>query len=136
MNVTVMNLTAVETPIVCTQGEGFVDRLMPGAPYAIDNTACTVVTIGDNPTLRDDFAEFFSELTERVIRALTFWRQHAPREGSKPEPVVRVNIENRSTVYGVRVLQGDDRSLDIEIVPGEIARAEGVDYIQVRELGA
>jgi len=140
MNVTLINMTTVEVPLSCTQGDGFAVQLDPGAAYAIDDDRVTVVTVGENASLREDVTDFLDDVRDALLRLVTFWRAHAPKaepmtSGAHPAPVVKVMIDNSRGVRGLRVLQGDDRTNDFEIGPREKAEATGLDYVELRELG-
>lgn len=137
MNVTLVNMTTIEVPVTCTQDAGaFMEHLDPGVAYDIDDSRCTVVTVGDNRTLRDDLAKFAETVLDAFVRLVTFWREHAPKSGTERDApiVVKVNITNRGPL-GVRVLQGDDRSLDFDVPPGVVSLAQAEEFIEIRELG-
>ena len=140
MKVALLNLSTLEVPLVCTQGEGFVVTLEPGASHLIDDDEVTVITIGDNPTLREDLKDFVEDVADAFVRLVTFWRQHAPKAepkmmGAHPAPVVKLKIDNQHAAHGLRVMPGDDRAKDFELQPGETSQAIGLDYIELRELG-
>lgn len=139
MNVTLINMTAVEVPLSYRRGQDFVVSLEPGGSHSINDERVTVITVGDNPSLREDMKGFVEEVGDKLLRLLTFWRQHAPSEqkmvGARPAPVVRLAITNDDPDHGLRIMPGDDQAKEFELQPGESCEAIGLDFVEIRELG-
>jgi len=141
VNVTLINLSTLEVPLVYKQGgETLVLPLEPGATHVVDDARVTVATVGDNPSVREDMRDFVDDVADAFVRLVTFWRAHAPKGepkmiGAHPAPVVKLRIDNRHATHGLRVMPGDDRAKDFELQPGESSEAIGLDYIELRELG-
>jgi len=135
MKAVLTNLGSVPVPASSTEGDGFVAELLPQEPYTLDNDSVGVLLIGDNPDMREDLFETFKNVADFFARIVTFWRDNERKVGTKQRPVVNVRVQNTMPEHGLRVRQGDDVNLDIEIAAGTTGEANGANYVELRELG-
>lgn len=134
MKVVLTNLGKAAVPAVSTEDKGYAFELQPDVPFNVDSDAITVLTIGHNPSFKEDLIDALENIGTLVKRLITFWRDHAAvTEDGKP--VVRVHVDNVHLEHGLRIRQGDDVSNDIELAPGATVEAECVDYVELREQG-
>jgi len=132
MKVILTNQSTVPVPVSSTDGDGLAAELKYAEPYSIDDDKLTVVTVGDNPSFKEDAAEAFGKVFAFFTQLLTFWREHAPKVAAEGG-AVRVRIDNRGAT-GLRVRQGDDVNLDFEVAPQTFGDAASPNYVELREL--
>jgi len=136
MKTTITNLGTVDLPIASSDNGGFVTTLKPGMPYTVDDTKIVTATIGDNPPFLEDLQKSLSGVAKKVKELVMFWRHAQPEpHGGAPAPAaVQVRLVCLDA-GGLRVLQGDDRDLDHDMVMSETFEAKASNYVELRQLG-
>lgn len=120
-------------PIGSTKKPEFLDPLNPGEPFSVGGESYTVVSVGDNPTFREELTEAFENIVKAFARIVTFWREHEGNLDETQEVIVRVKIENKGP-NDLRVILGNN--LNDEVLPsGQSSEFVAPEYIEVRELG-
>ena len=134
MNVTITNLGPVAVPFASTDHEGFVQSIEPNEAATTNDPEVVIASVGDNPTLREEFDEGREELRDGLVKLVTLWREHRPEGFSDDaDPVVKVSIFNRGQ-NALRVLLGSNTN-EWEVRPGQTFVAEAPGYVEIRELG-
>lgn len=129
------NLGTAPVPIGSTRAAGFLDPLEPNSPYSLSGEGYTVVTVGDNPSFKEELKDAFQNIYKVFERIVLFWREHARTESptNSLEVVVNVRIENKGP-NDLRVILGNNTN-DTVLVSGGSADYLAPEYIEVRELG-
>lgn len=129
------NLGDTPIPIGSTQKPGFLDPLNPDEPFTVGGSGYTVVTVGDNPSFKEELKEAFANIAAVLERILFFWREREGRtdDGEELELIVRVRIENKGPT-DLRVILGNN--VNDEVLPsGQTRDFIAPEYIEIRELG-
>lgn len=137
MKVIITNLGAVAVPLSTDQAGGLAAQIDAGGSYALDSDEFSVVTVGDNPSFREDVREALENVAAVLKKLVTFWREHPEQQkgkGKAAAAVVHLHVENVHTDHGLRMRLGDTNQ-EQEVLPGSSAEVEAPDYIELRELG-
>lgn len=129
------NLGDALIPIGSTKAQGFLDPLNPGEPYSVDGADFTVVTVGNNPSFKEELTEAFQNIRAVFERLIRFWQDHV-RNSEAPDDmdlVVRVKIENKGP-NDLRIILGNNAN-DAVLTAGNSGSYVSPEYIEVRELG-
>ena len=129
------NLGDAPIPIGSTRAQGFLDPLNPDEPYSVSGSDFTVVTVGDNPSFKEELKDAFHNIYKVFERIVLFWREHsrAESETHSLDLVVNIKIQNKGP-NDLRVILGHNGN-DTVLVSGGTADYLAPEYIEVRELG-
>lgn len=133
MEAVFINLGDAPIPIGSTRAQGFLDPLNPDEPYSVSGEGFTVVTVGDNPSFKDELKQAFQNIYAVFERIVTFWRNHQKQKSASLDVFVRVRIENKGP-NDLRVILGNNAN-DAVLTAGSSGDFVAPEYIEIRELG-
>ena len=134
MKAAIINTGTIPLPVSDGESKGFAAIAEPGQVLTIDLPALHVVVVGDNPSFKHDLTEALKKVAQKAIDLILFWLRNPKQEVDEGKPVIRIQLTaDKSNSF--RVLLGDDRTMDMEVVGGETANLLALDYIEIRQLG-